>query len=217
MKHKILFTILLAALLFIKTPAVLADYGQYGGTVTPQTILIDKFVSKPYTTTKGGTSTIEYVDNLTPSDPRFKAGAEVMFKLVVKNTSTITINNVTVKDFVPGYVEPIEGPGNYDSNSRTITFNAGDFAANEEKVYYLKMQLVPQANMPADKGLFCLTNKAQAYNDNASDEDTAQFCIEKEVIGVKKAPAAGPEMGIALAGAQMALIGLGIGLKKKSK
>lgn len=201
--------------------SVQAQYGQYGGQPAPvQTILIDKMVGKPSVPTKGGVVTVQYVDNLTPSDPRFSPGQEVMFKLKVKNTSNVTLNNVTVKDYVPAYIEPVEGPGTFDSTNRVITWDAGSFTPSEEKTYFIKMQLSSQDKMPENKGLFCLTNKGQVYNGYASDDDSTQFCVEKMVISTTKGglvtttPKAGPEAGILLLGAQGILMGVGYGLKK---
>lgn len=217
MKKLYSFSVTLLALssvyLILASPTM-AQYGQFVQPTPAQTILIDKMVAKPYTPTKGGVVNTQYVDNLTPSDPRFSPGQEVMFKLRVKNTSNVTLNNVTVKDYVPAYMEPVEGPGTYDSTSRIIMFDAGSFAPNEEKTYYVKMQLYSQDKMPANKGLFCLTNKGQVYNGYASDDDSAQFCVEKTVVGVTTAPKAGPEAGILLLGAQGILMGVGYSLKK---
>lgn len=209
--------LILNSFFLILNSSVLADtgqYGQYGSTTPNLSILIDKMVAKPGggVQNKGGVVNYEYVDNLSPADVRYKPGNQVMFKLKVKNTSNTSISNVTVKDFVPAYLEPIEGPGTYDSNSRVITFDAGSFAADEEKTYLLKMQLNTQDKMPSDKGLFCLTNKAQAYNGNVSDDDLAQFCVEKEVVGTVETPKAGPEMGLILMLGQLGLLGAGLKL-----
>lgn len=218
---KINFSLLSGILILISTflirnSYVLADsgqYGQYGATAPNLSILIDKMVAKPGgNQTKGGITNVEYVDNLSPADPRFRPGDQVMFKLKVRNTSNTSISNVTVKDYVPAYLEPIEGPGTYDSASRTITFDAGSFAIDEEKTYILKMQLFSQEKMPSDKGLFCLTNKAQAYNGNVSDDDIAQFCVEKEVVGAVQTPKAGPEMGLVLMLGELGLLGAGLKL-----
>jgi uncharacterized repeat protein (TIGR01451 family) len=201
------------------------QYGQYGQPSPTESILIDKQVGKPYaksttTTTKGGvvtTPVIEYVDNLTPSDVRFQPGMEIMYKVKVKNTSSIAFNNVMVTDKVPAYIEPIEGPGVYDANTRIISFNAGTFQSNEEKVFYFKMQWLSQDKLPTDKGLICVTNYARAYTNNASDDDTAQACVEKQVLGVKQAPKAGPEMNILLIVGQLGALGLGFQIKKNAK
>lgn len=195
------------------------QYGQYGSCPPSQAILVDKFVGKTVVTSKGGLTDIEYVDNLSSSDPRFKPGNQVAFKVKVKNTSNTTLSNVTVKDFVPAYLEPIEGPGSYDSASRTITFNAGDFAVNEEKVYYLKMQFASQGNLPPEQGLICVVNKVNASTNGISDEDAAQVCVEKQVTGVTpgvtQVPQAGPEMGALLLTGQFLALGAGIFLKRK--
>ena len=223
MKKVFVALITFIAVITLIPSSVQAQYGQYGGQPAPvQTILIDKMVGKPSVPTKGGVVTVQYVDNLTPSDPRFAPGQEVMFKLKVKNTSNVTLNNVTVKDYVPAYIEPVEGPGTFDSTSRVITWDAGSFAPNEEKTYFIKMQLATQDKMPANKGLFCLTNKGQVYNGYASDDDSAQFCVEKMVISTTKGglvtttPKAGPEMGLALIGLNAISIYVGLKLKKKS-
>jgi uncharacterized repeat protein (TIGR01451 family) len=194
---------------------VKAQYGPYGP-AGALTILIDKTVGKPSGQTKGGLSSIEYVDNLSASDYKFRPGQEIFFQLKVKNTSGVSLSNLTVKDYVPSYLEPVEGPGSFDGNSRIITISAGDFSVDEEKIYVLKMKIFSQDKLPADKGLFCLVNKADASTNGVYDDDTSQFCIEKEVIAVTKVPSAGPEMGMLLISAELAGLGVGIYLKKKT-
>lgn len=220
MKKLVLFILAIVAFATVKN--VSADQygcnGQYGGygdsCPTNQSILIDKTVSKPGVITKGGTSTVEFVDNLSENDPHFKPEDFVYFQLKVKNTSDHALD-ITVKDSLPSYLDPIDGPGTYDSASRTITINAGTFQANEEKVYTLKTKLSNDAQLPSDKSIICLVNKAEANATGAYDSDTAQLCVEKQVTGVTKVPSAGPEMGLALLGAESALLGIGIFLKKK--
>jgi len=221
MKKFNLFSIILFTTVFLllNFKTVRADsgcngqYGQYGGCPPSQTILIDKMVGKPIQT-KGSVTDYEYVDNLSASDPRYKATQAIFFRIKVKNTANIKLVNVTVKDFVPLYLQPIEGPGSYDNLSRIITFNAGDFSPDEEKVYYVKMQVVDQNLLPADKGLFCLVNKVQAYTDKASDDDSSQFCIEKQVLGAAKVPSAGPELGTILLAGEIITLGIGVSIRK---
>lgn len=194
---------------------IYAQYGPYGPAGAPS-ILIDKMVGKPGGQTKGGTTSLEYVDNLSVTDYKFKPGQEIFFQLKVKNTSNQNLNDVVVKDFVPSYLDPLKGPGTYDNNSRIITINAGNFSVDEEKIYVLKMKILFQDKLPADKGLFCLVNKADASTNDAYDDDTSQFCIEKEVIAAVKVPSAGPELGLLLLGAELTTMVLGIWLKKKN-
>ena len=190
------------------------QYGQYGGTTPSYSVLIDKMVGKP-SQEKGGSQTVTYVDNLSPSDPRFSPNQQVWFKVKVKNTSNQNLTAVQVTDYVPQYLMPIEGPGKWNPDNRTISWNAGDFGVDEEKVYYIKMQVFDQSLLPSDKGLFCVVNKVEAKKDNvAYDDDTAQLCIEKQVLGVKTVPKAGPEMGLVILGLNVLTTALGLSIKK---
>jgi hypothetical protein len=203
-------------LLALKVSAVNAQYGQYGqyGGGTPSySLLIDKMVAKPGTQ-KGETA--QYVDNLSPSDPRYAPNQDVWFKIKVKNTANTALQAVEIKDYVPEYILPIEGPGKWDPQTRTLTWNAGNFAVDEEKTYYVKMRVYEQKLLPADKGLFCIINKASAKNNVAYDDDTAQLCIEKQVLGVARVPTAGPEMGLVILAGNLVLAGVGMSLRKKS-
>lgn len=196
---------------------VLAQYGQYGQYGQPKpskSILIDKFVGKPINT-KGGAQTRDFVDNLSPSDPRFQPSQEVVFRLIVRNTSDVKLTNVEVKDTLPQYVEAVEGPGNFNKTSKTIAFNAGDFAPNEEKTYFLTVKFVSQDKLPADRSIVCVVNRAHASANGVSDEDTAQFCVEKQVKEAKQVPAAGPEAGIILLAFNVATLGAGLWLRRK--
>ncbi|MFH0773825.1 MAG: hypothetical protein V1922_05960 [bacterium] len=220
MKKLFISFITVLALTTVIPHSAFADYGQYGqyGQPAPvESILVDKQVSKPVTMSKGGILQYEYVDNLTPSDARFQPGSDIYFKVRVKNTSSISLSNVMVVDKVPLYLDAVEGPGSYDTQSRSISFNAGTFQPGEEKLYYFKMQWFAQDKLPSDRGLMCVSNYVRAYTNTASDDDTAQGCVEKQVVGVTQAPKAGPEMNILLVAGQLGVLGIGIQLKKKAQ
>jgi uncharacterized repeat protein (TIGR01451 family) len=164
--------------------------------------------------TKGGT-TVEYVDNLGSSDYNFKPGETIYFQLKVKNTSTVVLNNVTVKDMLPTYLNALEGPGAYDSNSKTITIDVGTLQVNEEKIYTLKTVVVAQSSLPTDKNLICMVNTARATSVNTSDEDTAQLCAQNQVVNVTNVPSTGPEMNIFIMAGEGLLLAAGVYLKKR--
>lgn len=190
------------SLLFVVSSIKASCGGQYESPCQSYSIIVDKTVQKP------GTS--DYVDNLSVSDPRYKPSNYVMFRVTIKNASTVNFGGMTAKDYVPSYLTPIEGPGTFDSSTRTVSWDPGAFAVNEEKVYYFKMQIAPQANLPADKGLFCLVNKAQAWSNTTTDDDSSQFCIEKQVSTPPKVPSAGPELGLFLLSGEILSLGTGI-------
>jgi len=191
----------------------IGQYGQYGQPEPSYAIVVDKMVGKPGTSNDA--TSYEYVDNLSVSDPRFKPDQIVFFKIKVKNTSTTKLTGMEVRDTVPSYLDPLEGPGTYNSTTHEIIWNAGDFEVDEEKVFYMKMKVMSQASLPTDKGLFCVTNFVKATSSNAYDEDTSQLCIEKQVVGVQNVPSAGPEFSLLLLAGN--LLGAGIGLKLRKK
>ena len=214
MKRLIVF-LLLTISFFVLAGGSFAQYGEYGEPEPSLSIIVDKLVGKPVSD-KGGSTDADYVDNLSPSDPRFAPGQKVFFKIKVKNTSDEKLKDVTVRDFLPDFVELVEAPGEFNSDERSITISAGDLEVDEEKVYFLTMRVLPQEQLPEDSGLFCPVNTVETFNGGVSDEDTAQFCVEKEVLGVSEVPSAGPELGVILLSGQLTALGLGFLLKRKA-
>lgn len=205
-RRVVIALILFASALLVSGKA----YAQYGyGSVPSKAIRIDKLVIKP------GTS--DYVDNLSSADPKFSPSQDVWFKLIVKNTSQVKLNDVEVREILPAYVDFVSGPGNFDTNSRVLTFDAGDFEVDQEKEYFIKTRFVSQDKLPQDKSVVCVVNKVEAKNMDVFDEDTAQFCVEKQVLGAKEVPAAGPELGLLFFASQFGLLGTGIFLKNRAK
>ncbi len=208
-----LFFLFATLLVALPVSAGSGEYGQYGGGVATTSVMIDKTVSRGEET-KGGIA--QYVDNYAATDPRFAAGQKVFFQIKVKNTSNVTLKNVLVKDILPQYVDPSEGPGTFDANTKTISWTYPELKAGEEKIEKVVGVIVDQARMPADKGLFCVSNKSTVKADKAVDEDTAQFCIEKQVMGAVKVPTAGPEFGFVVTALSFAGLGAGIYLRKRA-
>jgi uncharacterized repeat protein (TIGR01451 family) len=193
------------------------QYGQYGGCTPTQNITINKLVGKETPDKYGNKceNVPDYVENLSSTDPKFIAGNVVCFKLNVTNPSTVTLNNVKVVDYVPAYLEPVEGPGNYDSNSRQITFTIPQLQPNETKTNYVKMQVIDQSKLNAVNDGMCEYNKASAATESAYNEDRAQFCVDKQVIGVTQVPSTGPEDWLPTLLASVSALGAGVYLKRK--
>lgn len=170
-----------------------------GGQTCSYNFSIEKMVQKPG---KGGGN---YVSNLSINDPRYSPNQNVNFKIVVKNTGSNTIPNLQVVDVLPQYVTFVSGPGSYDSNSKTITFNVSNFAAGQSATYTLVGKIANSNTMPTDQGVFCLLNQVTGTDTNGAQNSTSsQFCIQKPVVTtvpqvlpapkVVKTPATGPEM-----------------------
>ncbi len=193
--HKALISSMALAAMAAFAPSVSADMctTQYGGTVTcvPSDLTINKQVAKPVENdSKGGpTSSVVFVDNLTTTDSTFVAGAEVLYRLVIKNTSDVTFKTVTVKDTLPPYLEFVSGPGSYDASTRTLTFTL-DNMGKEERTVEIIAKVVDASRFPAGKSLFCVTNIAEVRAENRFDSDSAQICLKNGEV-VTNLPVAG--------------------------
>lgn len=201
------------------------SYAQYGATIAPSPrAVIEKQVSMP-TQDKKKAEEHTFVDNLFPADPRFSPEQDIFFRIRAKNASNVTLSNIHIVDFVPASLQPVEGSGSFNSNSRTITIDTGAIKPDEERIMFIKMQVLPNKNLPSDKTLFCDTNRVEATSEQAKadDSDQAQFCIEKPgrvtifvTPTASKIPSTGPEMGVLLILTQIAGLGLGLILHNKS-
>lgn len=204
----------IVALLLISTTSVSADsgYGQYGGPSEKGIVIVDKFVAMPRST-KGGV-VYDYVDNLGPQNYKFGPESYIFFKLKVRNTSDSTVRDITVTDTFPSFLEIFEDTGKLDKNARKVTISISELKKGEEKEFTLKARVLPQNKLPQDKGLFCLTNQANLTSPLGTDADTAQFCIEKQVLGTQEVPSAGAEFSLAVTALSSALGALGLKLRK---
>lgn len=225
MRKLVLFLLVIMAL-FSGTTSAFAQYGPYQGPQPSYAILVDKLVGVP--TTQGSETVYSYVDNLGTSDFKFRADNIIFFKIKVKNTSNVTLDNVVIKDTAPSYVTLFDNPGTFDSITHVLTINVGSLGVNEEKEYIVRGKVVSSDSLPADAGIVCVVNKATASNDKVSDEDNAQLCIEKPsetktatttVLGtsvppVTKIPSTGPEGGLLVLSFSGAVGYLGLKLRK---
>lgn len=182
---------------------------QYGGTTTcqPADLIINKEVKNPLAGV--------FVENLTATDATFSPGAEVLFRLTIKNTSGETFNPVTVKDVFPDFLSFKAGPGTYDSASRTLTFTLENLAAGESRSVEI---LAKVENKTASQSLFCVTNYSavSAPARPSGDDDSAQLCIQTQVLGVTTLPVAGfNDLWLLVPFATLGLGGLAL-LKKRS-
>ncbi|MBI2442622.1 MAG: DUF11 domain-containing protein [Candidatus Levybacteria bacterium] len=216
-------------LFFAQIPAFAAgqsgQYGcptQYGGDCPSEEISLIKQVKNPKTN--------EFVATLENTDAKYTPGQTVSFKIIVKNTGADTIAKITIHDVFPEFVSFVSGPGKFDNNTKTLTFDVTNLKPGEEekKESIIQGKVADEKTLPSDQGITCVVNHAETtLNGKLSTSDT-QLCIEKQVLpgttkgGLKVFPApkakttppTGPEL--------FALIGLlpgatlGLFLRKKA-
>ncbi|HEY4511564.1 MAG TPA: hypothetical protein VJH55_01860 [Candidatus Paceibacterota bacterium] len=194
--------ILIIALLLLSTTVANAPVSadSYQAPQHSYAIVVDKLVAYP--TDSNGTTDYNYVDNLGSSDFKFSPNGYIFFKIKVKNTSDVNLDTVVLKDFAPSYVDVF-----------TTEIAVGTLQPQEQKEYIIQARVKGADSVPA--GMTCVTNRAQASNSQASDEDTAGFCIEKNVVVTPPTiPATGPEFGLGLTALSASLGFLGMKLRK---
>jgi uncharacterized repeat protein (TIGR01451 family) len=150
----------------------------YGGGQTCTTtndIVINKTILNPKTN--------KFVDNLSVNDPRYQPGFITTFKIAVTNTGDSNISRINVKDIFPQYINFSSGPGNFDKNTKILSFNIDNLSVNETRSFTIVGRIVDSSLIPINQGgVVCVVNQATADNsdDNSQlSQDNAQLCIEK--------------------------------------
>jgi len=193
----------------------------YGGgqtCITTGNISINKTVLNPQTN--------KMVDSLSINDPKYKPGFITTFQITLTNTGNVNISRIKVADIFPQYINFSLGPGNFDNNTKALSFEVDNLTPNESRTFTILGRVADASQIPLGQGVICVVNQATATNmDNASQvsQDNSQLCIEEAqptgfpifpTAKVTITPATGPEMfGL------IALIPTGIAgwfLRKKS-
>lgn len=218
---------LIAAALYVK-PANAGCTALYGGgesCPTSNLFTIEKLVLSPV---KGGV----FVNNLSVNDPKYAPGANVTFKLTVKNTGTVLIPTLKVVDTFPpaflSFISVTKEDGStvsasFDNSSKVLTFTVSNLGGGQNQVFTVVGKLSDANMLPSDETKLCLVNSAMVTDDNTKDgPKTAQFCVQKQVLGqvfpapkITTTPPTGPEMlpiALLLPGAVA-----GLALRKKAK
>lgn len=199
--NKFLFSFFLLGLFSISSVKVFADtscqpvYGGGQNCVTVGKLLINKTVQNPQTG--------QFVDNLGTNDPKYGPGQVVTFQIQVTNTNGSTIPQTVVRDIIPGYVTFVSGPGNFDTNSKTLTFTVDNLNPNETRSFSLQGKIVDAKLLPTSSSINCVVNQASATSYNGDKAmDNAQFCIQNVTVQypvlfppkTTTTPPTGPEM-----------------------
>ena len=180
-----IFTLLLAVLALAPSRVMAQSCTtQYGGSTTcvSTDLTINKQVKNP--------ATGNFVENLGASDATFSANGQAHFRLIIKNNSNQTFSTVTVKDIFPKELTFTAGPGTFDQANNTLTFTLDNVNAGESRTVELLATVDPN-KVNKDRSVSCVINTAQVSAQNRSDQDTAQLCIQTNILGATTLPIAG--------------------------
>jgi len=149
----------------------------YGGgqtCITTGNLIINKMVQNPQTG--------QFVDNLSINDPKFSPNQSVTFQISLTNTGGTTIQQANIRDIFPGFVGFTSGPGNFDQNSKTLSFVTDNLNPSETRNFTLVGKVFDTNQLPANQAITCVVNQATATTNNGQmNQDNVQFCIEKGV------------------------------------
>lgn len=181
---------------------------QYGGgqtCVTTGQIQVNKKVWDP--------GSKLFVDNLVASGVHhFVSGETVTFTVRIQNVGDTRIDNVIFTDTLPTFLKYASG---------NLSENLGSLAPGQFVDRTITAVVVASNQLPLSPSTVCdgrTTNFAEARNDDSSDRDNSEVCVDNRVLGkvtptpVKVIPLTGPEhlafLGLGIAGA------MGIYLRK---
>ncbi len=162
----------------------------YGGgqTCTSGAISIEKDVVNPASNND--------VHDLGINDPRFHPGDIVTFHITLRNTGTASIDSATLIDTLPNFVTFNQGPGQFDSNAKTLTFSTTNIAPNQSQIFTVTAKVVGGNQLPNNN--LCVINQVKVTtSDNQTAQDSSQFCMTNNVAAspspMSITPATGPE------------------------
>lgn len=173
MKHALLTTVFSTLLLFFP---VTPTHAQYVAPLTSQPnrqMMIEKKILNP--------SNNQFVDNLNIDQHTFLPNQDVTFRVTITNVIQADLKNIVVTDQFPQLLSFVSTSfGNFDDKTRTILFKIDSLKAGESKTIEIKAKIKPEIEISSN--VTCQSNIARAMVNNMSDEDTATFCVSKQVL-----------------------------------
>lgn len=169
---------LTSALLFFLSIFIFrgSAFAQYIGAATVQParqVLIDKKILFPKNN--------QFVDNLNIEQHTFLPNQEIIFRVTVTNVIQSDLKNLQVSDKLPDVVNFVSASfGEFDTKNKTINFKIDNLKVGESKTFEIKTKVKPEAELGGN--VTCQTNLARVTVNNLVDEDTASFCVAKQVL-----------------------------------
>lgn len=168
--------IVTAFLIFFCLFAPSTTFAQYIGATTTQParqFLVEKKILNPQNN--------QFVDNLNLEQQTFLPNQEVTFRITITNIIQSDLRNIVITDRLPDVLNFISTSfGSYDSATKTITLKIDSLKVGESKTFEIKAKIKPAEEL--SNNVTCQTNLARGMVNNMVEEDTASFCIQKQVL-----------------------------------
>lgn len=196
---------LLFSLSLLPTPTF-AQY-QYISTLTqPKQVFVDKKLLNPQNN--------QFVDNLNIEQQAFLPDQDVIFRITITNNTQSDQQKLTVTDKLPDVLNFVSASfGNFDQGSKTLNLTIDKLKVGESKTFELKTKVKPVDQLPG--ATICQTNLSKVTVSNMIGEDTATFCVSKQVLGVTtEIPKTGPSQTLPLLILSSLFLAIGLLIKR---
>lgn len=163
--------------------------GTYGTTTTPADLTVNKKVRTPL-------PPFEFRENLSETDISYKPETDVIFQISITNSGSETFEEVNVRDTLSNNVvsASVASEFNAQFSKPILFFTIKDLKPGETRVIEVTAKLAKETELtPSNRSLICEANEVHVSSEGRSDDDKANYCIKKEVLGVTTLPKAGPE------------------------
>ncbi len=154
-----------------------------------------------------------YVNNLGLNDPMYHPKDTVTFHITVANLGKDTVAQAVMKDTMPDYVTFTTGPGEYNPQTKTLSFFVYNIKPGTTQQFSVSVTVNDVTSLPANQTVTCVANKVDMVaSNNENAQDSASFCIQKTFAPVQTqtTPDTGPEAFSYIAIFASAISGLGI-------
>lgn len=138
---------------------------------TVENTTINKTIQDPQTN--------QFVEGFLRTDRPFTPRDSLTFQINLTNTGDTKINKIDVTDTLPQYLTFVKGPGEFDKDTKRVTFSVENLNADQSQSFLITAQVNNAENIPT--ALTCLANQvtAQISGRNQKAQDTVQFCINR--------------------------------------
>lgn len=125
-------------------------------------------------------SLTSFTDSLTSTNEHYIGDDPIIFKILVTNTGTAVVKNITVTNTIPDYLIPHRPELNgWSPTSKTVTYQIDYLYPNKFNDHMIPMKVIPNDDIPGAPRTICVDNSAQVTSGGSNSRDSSTFCMEK--------------------------------------
>jgi uncharacterized repeat protein (TIGR01451 family) len=151
-----------------QTPTCVPIFGGGATCARDASVVVNKQIKDP----KSG----KYVDSLTTP---YAPGQAITFHIFVTNTTTNTVNGISIKDTFPTYLSYAAGDGKFDFSNQTFTANVTSLTKGQSKAISVTVTVVSADKIPGSPSPLCISNVVTATQNGKTSTDTTPFCLTR--------------------------------------